>query len=75
MTVKNLFVVLTGNNSIQFSTDTCEKYGIEDKVYCRQDFFHKFRRSEVWDMKIANLNTHTRPLFNTTQTILTITLK
>lgn len=74
MTVKELFIVLEGNNSIQFSTKTCEKYEIEDKVYCRADFFHTFRKKGIWDMKISNVYTSVRPLFNTYQTILTITL-
>ena len=75
MTVKKLFIALTGANVIQFSTATCNKYGIEDKVYCRADFFHKFRTKEIWNMEIANLHTSTRPILNTTQTILTITLR
>lgn len=75
MKVKDLFYVLHGNNSIQFATDTCEKLKIEDVLYCRQAFFHKFRRSDVWEMEIGTMHTSIRPLFNTQQTILTLTLK
>lgn len=76
MTVGNYFSVLTGINAIQFSTDTCKKYGIEDKVYNRQDFYHKFRSSEIWNTKIAILDTKGRIILNDIiQTLFTITLK
>lgn len=75
MKVRELFTVLQGGNSIQFCTDTCKRLGIEDKVYCRNTFWHKFRMTPIWDTEIEVVHTSVKPFMNSYTTVLTLTLR
>lgn len=58
MTVRNLFAILRGNNRIQFNEETRNKYNLGNLALCRADFWHKFRRTELWNAEVDHISTY-----------------